>query len=217
MGDILAMLVTNVNSFARCAGNSNAINYLMSKKLENWQLEDAARLRIFWDKKKPKSQAAFGGDTGIGTQGMVWQYLEGRRPLNFDALIKFADGLGVSARDISPTLWGKIESYFHSETTCDEKLLITEEQKKILDLADRMETKIRENWISSGEFLTLVPVLTPAEIAEVKTKRIKRKRGADFGPDSRQVGYGMGDTIRRGDYLTEDELKEKRKNNGNTI
>lgn len=156
MREILAMLVENVNSFARCAVNSKAINCGMvrePKKLEDWQIADAARLKALFDKKVTKSQQAFGEDHGIGTQGMVWQYLHGVRPLNLDALTKFAEGLGVSAREISPTLWGRIESYFYAESDKDERVLLTAEQKRLLYLAEQMDSKAKEGWLAVGSSL----------------------------------------------------------------
>jgi hypothetical protein len=35
---------------------------------------------------------------------MVWQYLNGHRPLNLQAAVKFAKGLGVQLHDFSPRL-----------------------------------------------------------------------------------------------------------------
>ena len=197
------MLVTNVNSIASCIVNSMAIDFGMGKKkkaeLEQWQLDDVARLNsLFAEKVKEKgqSQAAFGAESGIGTQGMVWQYLNAHTPLNYDALMKFSEGMGVKAKEISPVLWGKIEKFFYSQSD-DERVFITGEQRKALS--------------------SLVSVLNPAELMEVEKKRVKQKRGQDLGPKARKIGYGMGDSIRKGEYLTEEEPKEKRKNNGDTI
>ena len=50
------------------------------------------------------TQGEFGKKYGIGTQGMVWQYLSGRRPLNVEAAAKFARGLGCTIYDISPEM-----------------------------------------------------------------------------------------------------------------
>lgn len=50
------------------------------------------------------SQMQFGADNDIGTQGMVWQYLNGERPLNIEAAERFARGLGVSISAFSPRL-----------------------------------------------------------------------------------------------------------------
>lgn len=185
------MLVEHVNSFARCIVNSNAINCVMEKKLEDWQLEDAARLRRLFDEKAQKSQQAFGADHHIGTQGMVWQYLSAKRPLNLDALIKFADGLGVSAREISPTLWKKIESYFYSEAQDDEKTLLrlTDEQKKFLKLVERMDPAAKASWLAIGASL---PSTDCADKGETKaaTERPsgvedRRKTDLGFNPERR--------------------------------
>ena len=84
-------------------------------KLEPWQLEDAARLKALYEAKFPKghrgmSQEAFGSRYGIGNQGAVWQYLNGKRPLNTRAAAAFAEGLGVAIADISPTLAAQLDA-----------------------------------------------------------------------------------------------------------
>lgn len=50
------------------------------------------------------TQEEFGQKFGIGTQGMVWQYLNGWSPLNFEAAAKFAKGLNCTIADISPPM-----------------------------------------------------------------------------------------------------------------
>lgn len=67
-------------------------------------LTDSERLRALWNQKATMSQTAFGKRFGIGTHGMVSQYLSGRAALNLTAAVKFARGLGVSLSDISPSL-----------------------------------------------------------------------------------------------------------------
>lgn len=74
------------------------------KKLESWQVEDASRLDALFGQRSSLSQAAFGAQFEIGTQGMVWQYLKGKRPLNISAARKFAEGLEVAIGEFSPTL-----------------------------------------------------------------------------------------------------------------
>lgn len=79
------------------------------KTLEPWQNEDALRLKALFDKREPKiSQAEFGEKFEIGSQGMVWQYLAGRRPLNIKAATAFARGLGVNVEEISPSIAAEI-------------------------------------------------------------------------------------------------------------
>ncbi|MET3134983.1 hypothetical protein AAKU55_005286 [Oxalobacteraceae bacterium GrIS 1.11] len=81
------------------------------KQIEQWQADDAERLRQLFDNRMPKvSQAEFGDLHGIGTQGMVWQYLAGRRPLNIEAAVAFARGLGVGIIAFSPTIAAQIRS-----------------------------------------------------------------------------------------------------------
>lgn len=64
-------------------------------------------LKRLWDERiapTGMSQEEFGETFGIGTQGMVSQYLLGTRPLNYDAAAKFARGFGCSIEDICPEM-----------------------------------------------------------------------------------------------------------------
>jgi hypothetical protein len=78
--------------------------------LEAWQIEDAERLRAFFAERAEVSQERFGELYGIGTQGMVWQYLNAHRPLNPKAAKAFADGLQLTLADISPKIASTIET-----------------------------------------------------------------------------------------------------------
>lgn len=79
------------------------------KPLEQWQVDDANRLKALFDQREPKmSQAEFGSQFELGTQGMVSQYLLARRPLNIKAATAFARGLGVAVVEFSPTIAGQI-------------------------------------------------------------------------------------------------------------
>ncbi len=64
------------------------------------------RLRELYEQRAPggMSQEQFGAEYGLGSQGMVWQYLNGHRPLNFEAAAKFAKGLRCTIADISPEM-----------------------------------------------------------------------------------------------------------------
>src|SRR3990167_6509739 len=68
--------------------------------------DDADRLKRLYVERVPKgmSQTEFGLRYGIGTQGMVSQYLTGHTPLNVDAAAKFAKGLRCTIADISPDM-----------------------------------------------------------------------------------------------------------------
>lgn len=64
------------------------------------------KLRELYEARTPKgmTQADFGATYGLGTQGLVWQYLNGYTPLNIEAAAKFATGLGCKIADISPEM-----------------------------------------------------------------------------------------------------------------
>lgn len=71
-------------------------------------LEEAAALKRLYDRTVKISQGAFGAEYGLGTQGNVWQYLNGHSPLNASAAVKFAKALSVDVRDFSPRLADEI-------------------------------------------------------------------------------------------------------------
>jgi len=81
----------------------------MKTTLEQWQIDDAARLKALFKARTRLSQEDFGAAHGIGSQGMVWQYLNARSPLNLAAAIKFARGLEIGVADFSPTLAKELE------------------------------------------------------------------------------------------------------------
>jgi transcriptional regulator with XRE-family HTH domain len=62
------------------------------------------KLRRLFDERAGLSQQDFAKRYGFGTQGMVWQYLSGHRPLNYEAAAKFAKGLGCKIDDFSPEM-----------------------------------------------------------------------------------------------------------------
>ena len=76
------------------------------QKLDDWQVEDARRLKKLWDEKRPKgmTQEKFGVEYDMGTQGNVGLYLHGKQKLNLYAVGQFAKLLGVMIDEISPRL-----------------------------------------------------------------------------------------------------------------
>lgn len=68
------------------------------------------RLKTLFDARKDLTQKELGTTCGIGTGGMVSQYLNAKRPISLHTAIKFAKGLGVSVADISPTLAAQLPS-----------------------------------------------------------------------------------------------------------
>lgn len=92
--------------------------------LTPWQIEDAARLKALFDARadltgEKLSQAEFGERYKIGSQGMVSQYLQARRPLNVDAAVAFAKGLGVSINEFSPQIAKSIQHASEFATKID--------------------------------------------------------------------------------------------------
>jgi phage repressor protein C with HTH and peptisase S24 domain len=81
------------------------------------QLADAARLRSLYEEwkdrrranKEPASQEAVAAVLGFNSQSSVSQYVNGKIPLNINALVKFAGLLEVSPEAISPDLAAEIE------------------------------------------------------------------------------------------------------------
>lgn len=77
------------------------------KPLTREQLAEAAALKRLYDERvgDSMSQALFAETYDLGgTQGIVWQYLNGKIRLNLEAAIKFADGLKCDVADFSPRL-----------------------------------------------------------------------------------------------------------------
>lgn len=125
-----------------------------TSKLKRWQIEDAQRLRKLFSERTTMSQAEFGATFGIGTQGAVWQYLNGRRPLNPKAANSFARGLQASIQDISPTLAGQIKDIasIASSTSARPQELVEkcfdmteDEWMQMLDFAEFVRSKRRRN------------------------------------------------------------------------
>lgn len=72
--------------------------------------KEAHALKRLFGERSTVSQAKFGKEHGLGTAGMVWQYLNGHRPLNLQAAVKFAKGLGVRIQDFSPRLAAQVRA-----------------------------------------------------------------------------------------------------------
>lgn len=73
--------------------------------------EEAKALQKLWHarpKDKRVSQRKFGQDFGLGTQGNVWQYLNGWLELDATTAEKFARGLSCTVSDFSPRLAAEI-------------------------------------------------------------------------------------------------------------
>lgn len=170
------MLLNIVNSSARCHLTSTAINWRMDKDLEDWQIEDAARLKRLFEEKADKSQQAFGLEHEIGTQGMVWQYLNARRALNLDALLKFAAGLKAPVEQISPTLSKKIKLALEYATPEAAPVRTTgpeTAESQVLHAMQNMDAQTKYRLIQITQALTTPPpVETPTEPPPAEPPRI---------------------------------------------
>lgn len=140
-----------------------------SKTLEPWQLEDAERLKALYEARKGKmSQEEFGNRFEIGSQGMVWQYLNARRALNIKAASGFARGLGVSVDAFSPRLAEEIRLASSQvaqplpvirpgselgKTPADRmQLVMAEQHVDVAGLAELLtvETAVVRSWLEPG-------------------------------------------------------------------
>lgn len=80
-----------------------------------WNTDTHERLQKLWNERVAPtgmSQKEFGERYGIGSQGMVSQYLLGTRPLNYDAALKFAEGFSCTIAEICPDMAERIARDF---------------------------------------------------------------------------------------------------------
>lgn len=102
-----AALVAPINSIATVGNMKKASTTTGSDQ----QTAEARRLtELFKEKSGGMSQEEFGARYNIGTQGMMWQLLNGRRPLNLKAAVGFAQGLNIPLDVVSPTIAEEVRS-----------------------------------------------------------------------------------------------------------
>jgi hypothetical protein len=102
---------------ASAAAGVSASDSTRRSNITDVQVEEAAALkRLFVAYKSAKAkdgvkitQSAFALEHGIATdpasaQGLFWQYLNARIPLNLRVALRFAEGLGCKLKDFSPRL-----------------------------------------------------------------------------------------------------------------
>lgn len=66
--------------------------------------KEASELKRLFTEKSPYSQREFAKKYNLGTPGNLWQYLNGRRPLNAQIASAIAKGIGVQVSDFSERL-----------------------------------------------------------------------------------------------------------------
>lgn len=131
---------------------------------------DQAEARADW-----VSQAYFADQHGIGSQSMLWQYKNGRRALNLDAVIGFAAGLGVPVADISPTLAQRLAA---ARPTHDTTPVLAPDEQKLLDLYRLMDEDRRRETLGFAAYARTISHPAPVEIeAESHRKKAIARRG----------------------------------------
>lgn len=104
-----SIVITKRNSFvigARLAA-PHRLRFMKRKPLSDADRQAAANLKEIWGAKKDAlklTQDKAAELLGFATQGAVSHYLNGRTPLNTDAVLKFAALLDVSPTAIRPDL-----------------------------------------------------------------------------------------------------------------
>lgn len=87
-------------------------NMKKRRELTDEEREEARRLSNAWDvfkaENKGVSQAWLGAESGLGTQGAVYQYLRGIIPLNLTSLLAICRVLKLEPEEISPRLMGAL-------------------------------------------------------------------------------------------------------------
>lgn len=132
------------------------------------QAEADALLRL-WAKHAPASQSEFGAKYGIGSQGMVWQYLHGKRALNLKAAAAFSTGLGVQIKEFSPRLAAEAETLMRGLKLATPGL--SAGVTAATELTHPGEEAAAPDWQDFGEPLSLpvaraVPVVGTAQLGD---------------------------------------------------
>ena len=71
------------------------------------------QLKMLYEERveqKGETLTTFGKRSGIGSPAMVWQYLSGYTPLNYDAAARFAKALECRIEDFSPEMAEELAS-----------------------------------------------------------------------------------------------------------
>lgn len=140
-------------------------------KIEPIHVEESAALKRLFETHQKMSQAAFGAEFGLGTQGNVWQYLNAKSPLNAAAAVKFAKGLGVEVREFSPRLAQEIENLSEGVTSEAGPEVAAWPFRRINEAKvralDRQQQLLFEAAIISAAFDAGLDVLEPREPKQV--------------------------------------------------
>jgi len=82
-----------------------------SRRITEETKAESDKLKVIWKKNNPGlTQVEFGEKYDIGSQGAVYQFLNGLVPISMKAAIGFAEGLRCQISDFSPRLAKEAES-----------------------------------------------------------------------------------------------------------
>lgn len=112
------MLVAAEIAFADICGMTNARTKKPTKSPvpAGVVTNESQLLRAIWEQEEREPQEVFAARHNIGSQSMMAQYLNGKRPLNLQAAIAFSRGLGVKIGDFSPRIAAMVrEAIPHTE------------------------------------------------------------------------------------------------------
>lgn len=130
------------------------------KSMSEQDLEAARRLKALWNSRKADldlTQDKAAELLGFGTQGAVSHYLNGKTPLNIEAVIKFAGLLQVAPEFIRPDLidmFRVIRQYSPDADPLPPQPIapqLTEKQRKMVELADDLPDSEAEQIIRDME------------------------------------------------------------------
>lgn len=129
---------------------------MKKKPLDSKELEDSQRLRKIWDEKKVAlrlTQEKAADALGFETQSTVSQYLNGRNPLNTDAILKFASLLGVKPEEIRPELtdmmnYVRKSGEYIEDYSAPGWRLLKPEHMELLTLYDRLPKSEKEKHLN---------------------------------------------------------------------
>lgn len=71
---------------------------------------EARALKALFEQRVTETRKDFAKKWGLSSAAMVYQHLEGLRPLSLVAAAKFAAGIGCTLRDFSPRLAGELDN-----------------------------------------------------------------------------------------------------------
>lgn len=104
------------------------------RELTDIERDNAARLRRVWERKRLSlglTQEKVAHACGWSTQGAFGHYLQGKNPLNIDAVFRLARVLEVDPRDIMPELHEMLVSFFPEIGGAESSLPVSDEVMRV--------------------------------------------------------------------------------------